>query len=66
MVLKSPFFSDTGEDPALHIHCSDLPGDRASIRKIALKGTLVSDTGEVLCIFIIQVSWETELSQLIQ
>ena len=27
---KMVFKSDTGEGSALHVHCSDLPGDRAS------------------------------------
>ena len=29
MVLKGAFIGDTGEDSALHIHCSGLLGDRA-------------------------------------
>ena len=29
MVLRRPFVGDTGEDSALRVHCSGLPGDRA-------------------------------------
>ena len=50
MVLKRLFPSDMGEALALHIHCSDLPGDRALSQyygfsgRIVLKMLYVSDT----------------------
>ena len=60
MVCKRPFISDTGEESAVHIHCSSLPGGRASAgsqsslskysctQKMVLKSLFVRDTGETL------------------
>ena len=71
MDLRRLLISDNGEDPALNIHYSDLLGDRALSQyvsftcKMVLKRPFIGYTGED-CTFIVQVSWETELSMSVQ
>ena len=49
MNLKQLFISDPWEDPAVHINCSGLPGDRACeqyFHLAVLKRSLIIDTVE--------------------
>ena len=71
IVLKRSFISHTGEYLALHVQYSDLTGDNMNrnqydnfIWKMVLKKPFVGGTGDD-CMFIVQVSQETELTELI-
>ena len=61
--MHMPFISDTWEDVALHLHCSDLPRGEASSQyeTLSLKGSLPVTLAKKLCKFTVQVSWEIGL-----
>ena len=54
MILKRPFLCDIGEDSALYVHCSGVPGDSIFIvtpydsvtQRIVLKRPFIDDTGK--------------------
>ena len=53
--MKKAYISDTGKDSALHLHCSGLPADRASIWynsftwKMVLERPLLVTMGDINC-----------------
>ena len=82
MALKRTCISDTGEESALHMHCSGLwetklgaihPGERSLSQDNSFSGNMILKSHALvtlgkpwLCMVIVQVSQETELEGILQ
>ena len=73
MVLKRPFISDTCEDSALHLHCLGLLGEGALqvdtivlLRRWPWNDHSLVTLESRICKFIVQVSWKSDLFQLLE